>query len=156
MEKGCFKTAVVINRRNSEYRSQSEVWNGKWGVSLWLLYKSNNVKYCMAKKGRVTGSKGSKVQSPNITDLGAWEKKLADEKKACAWVPSAKLSSFLVLNTFPSGHLTLLLEYILPKMKKHDSRRLRFLTSFSYASLDVLSKQLATLFTYIHNTICAR
>ena len=38
-------------------------------------------------------------------------------------------------------------------MKKHDSRWLRFLTSFSYASLDVLSKQLATLFTYIHNTI---
>ena len=38
-------------------------------------------------------------------------------------------------------------------MKKHDSHRLRFLTSFSYASLDVLSKQLATLFTYIHNTI---
>ena len=41
-------------------------------------------------------------------------------------------------------------------MKKHDSRRLRFLTSFSYASLDVLLKQLATLFTYIHNTIYAR
>ena len=29
-------------------------------------------------------------------------------------------------------------------------------TSFSYASLDVLLKQLATLFTYIHNTIYAR
>ena len=42
------------------------------------------------------------------------------------------------------------------EMKKHDSRRLRFWTSFSYASLDVLSKQLATLFTYVHNTIYAR
>ena len=63
MEKGCFKTAVVINRRNSEYRSQSEVWNGKWGASLWLLYKSNNVKYCMAKKGRGTGSKGPSPKS---------------------------------------------------------------------------------------------
>ena len=41
-------------------------------------------------------------------------------------------------------------------MKKHDSRRLRFWTSVSYASLDVLSKQLATLFTYVHNTIYAR
>ena len=38
-------------------------------------------------------------------------------------------------------------------MKKHDSRRLRFLTNFSYASLDVLSKQLAMLFPYIRNTI---
>ena len=67
----------------------------------------------MAKKGRVTGSKGPSPKSKHNWSRRL-RKKFAYEKKACAWVPSAKFSSFLVLNAFPSGHLTLLLEYILP------------------------------------------
>ena len=50
----------------SEVSLRSEVWNGKWGVSLWLLYKLNNVKRVIAWQERI---ELVKVQCPNITEL---------------------------------------------------------------------------------------
>ena len=76
----------------SEVSLKSEVWNGKWGVSLWLLYKLNNVKRVIAWQERI---ELVKVQCPNITELAVcvlylWLSqrlriKAKQNKNSCGW-----------------------------------------------------------------------
>ena len=81
-----------VRRTMSEVSLKSEVWNGKWGVSLWLLYKLNNVKRVIAWQERIDLVK---VQCPNITELVVcvlylwlsqrFRIKAKQNKKTCGW-----------------------------------------------------------------------
>lgn len=168
----------------SEVSLKSEVWNWKWGVSLWLLYKLNNVKRVIAWQERI---ELVKVQCPNITEfvvcvLYLWLSrrfriKAKQNKKTCGWEKTCvheptqskiffffSFERFSIRSSYSSGGIYIHAHELkrrrklnVKEMKKHDSRRLCFLTNSSYASLDVLSlNSPATLFTCIHNTIYTR